>query len=233
MLSFDASTTAMLASLLPLFTALVTQRRSLKSGSRGQPVADPALDTVVDWPPQAVRVLSLPERQAYNVLRKAVPGHLVLAQVPLSRFISVPTGRSYSQWLHRAGRLTVDLVICDFSSRPIAVVEVRSGSETERSRQRHERVAEVLRSAGIAVHVWHESALPSVTEARQLFIPRNETEEAPQLDRYGRPVLPVADMQELLAAGDEVDYKQHEPVPSTFFDELDALPPQRGAAVPA
>jgi hypothetical protein len=231
MLSFDASTTAMLASLLPLLTALVTQRRSLKSGARAQPVADPALDTVVDWPPQAVRVLSLPERQAYNVLRKAVPSHLVLAQVPLSRFISVPTGRSYSQWLHRAGRLTVDLVICDFSSRPIAVVEVRSGSETERSRQRHERVAEVLKSAGIAVHVWRESALPTVTEARQLFIPK--ADEAPQLDRYGRPVLPVADMQELLAAGDEVDYKQHEPVPSTFFDELDTLPPQRGVAVPA
>lgn len=232
MLSFDASTTAMLASLLPLFTALVTQRRSLKSGGRAQPVADPELDTVADWPPQAVRVLSLPERQAYNILRKAVPSHLVLAQVPLSRFISVPTGRSYSQWLHRAGRLTVDLVICDYSSRPIAVVEVRSGSETERSRQRHERVAQVLRSAGITVHVWLESALPSVTDARQLFI-RKAEEEAPQLDRYGRPVLPVADMQELLAAGDEVDYKQHEPVPSTFFDELDALPPQRAAAVPA
>jgi hypothetical protein len=231
MLSFDASTTAMLAALLPLFTALVTQRRSLKSGGRAQPAPDPELDTVADWPPQAVRVLSLPERQAYNVLRKAVPSHLVLAQVPLSRFISVPTGRSYSQWLTRAGRLTVDLVICDFSSRPIAVVEVRSGSETERSRQRHERVAQVLKAAGIAVHVWNESTLPTVTEARQLFI-RKAEEDTPQLDRYGRPVLPVADMQELLAAGDEVDYKQHEPVPSTFFDDLDALPPQR-AAVPA
>lgn len=231
MLSFDASTAAMLASLVPLCTALVSQRRHAKPAGRAQTVADPDLDTVVDWPPQAVRVLSLPERQAYNVLRKAVPGHLVLAQVPLSRFISVPTGRSYGQWLHRVGRLTVDLVICDFSSRPIAVVEVRSDAETERSRQRHERVAQLLKTAGVEVHVWRESALPSVTEARQLFI--RKVEEAPQLDRYGRPVLPVADMQELLAAGDEVDYKQHEPVPSTFFDELDALPPQRGAPVPA
>ena len=67
------------------------------------------------------------------------------------------------------------------------------------------------------VHVWNESALPSVTEARKLFISKQAGEEA-LVDRNGRHMLPVPDIQELLSAGDEVDYHgQHEPVPSGFF----------------
>jgi len=41
-----------------------------------------SVDTVVGWPPEAARVLSVDERQAYDVLRRAFPRHLVLAQVP-------------------------------------------------------------------------------------------------------------------------------------------------------
>ena len=33
-------------------------------------------------------MLTLPERQAYDLMRKAMPRQLVLAQVPLARFIS-------------------------------------------------------------------------------------------------------------------------------------------------
>src|SRR5688572_4431722 len=99
---------ALLLSIALLLYVLWTQRRH-KAAPRT--VIDDALDTVQDWPPQVVRILSLPERQTYNLLRKAVPGHLVLAQVPLSRFISVPTRNPYSQWLSKVGRLTVDLVV--------------------------------------------------------------------------------------------------------------------------
>jgi hypothetical protein len=218
---------ALMLSIALLLYVLWTQRRQ---STAPRSVIDEALDTVQDWPPQVVRILSLPERQAYNVLRKAVPGHLVLAQVPLSRFISVPTRNPYSQWLSKVGRLTVDLVVCDFSSRVIAVVEVRSGEETARSRKRHQRVTQVLQAAGVTVHVWNESALPSITDARQLFIPGQAGDEA-LVDRSGRRMLPVPDIQELLSAGDDVDYNgQHEPVPSTFFDDLDGLPPARATA---
>jgi hypothetical protein len=217
---------ALLLAVALLLYVLWTQRRHR---SAPRTVIDDALDTVQDWPPQVVRILSLPERQTYNLLRKAVPGHLVLAQVPLSRFISVPTRNPYSQWLSKVGRLTVDLVVCDFSSRAIAVVEVRSGQETARSRKRHERVAQVLHAAGVPVHIWLESALPTVTEARQLFIPK--ASEEPLVDGKGRHMLPVPDIQELLSAGDDVDYNgQHEPVPSTFFDDLDGLPNTATAA---
>jgi cbb3-type cytochrome oxidase subunit 3 len=219
--------TALLLSLFLLLYVLWAQRRrGPKANARhARSQIDEALDTVQDFPPQVVRILSLPERQAYNILRKAVPGHLILAQVPLSRFISVPTRNPYGQWLQRVGRLTVDLAVCDFSSRVVAVVEVRTGDETSRSRKRHERVAQVLQAAGLQVHVWNADSLPTIPAARQLFIRQEEAEESTFVDTNGRRMIPVAEIQELLAAGDNADYGTQEPVPSTFFDDLDALPP--------
>jgi len=185
-------------------------------------VPDSSLDTVQAWPPQAVRVMTLGERQAFEILRRALPGHVVLAQVPLSRFISVPTRFSYSHWLQRAGRLGVDLLVCDFSSRAVAAVEVRTADESARSAKRHKRLVEILRAAEVTVHEWNEDALPTVAEARALFNTRAiRAEEELAVTRGGRALLPVAEIQEMLAEGDATDYGRLEPVPSGFFDDLE------------
>jgi Protein of unknown function (DUF2726) len=184
---------------------------------------DESLDTVQAWPPQAVRVMTLGERQAFEVLRRALPGHVVLAQVPLSRFISVPTRFPYAQWLQRAGRLGVDLLVCDFSSRAVAAIEVRTADESARSAKRHQRLIEVLRAAGVTVHEWNEDDLPSVAEARSLFMakaPESAAEEI-AVTPGGRALLPVAEIQEMLADGDATDYGQLEPVPSGFMEDDD------------
>lgn len=179
------------------------------------------LDTVQAWPPQAVRIMTAPERKAYEILRRALPQHMVLAQVPLSRFVSVPVRHSYAEWLDRVGRLSVDLVVCDFSSRIIAAIEIRGAEETPRARQRHERMSQVLRAAGLKVHVWPVLDLPSLGEVREMFGVTSEgtaSQPMPLVDKSGRTAIPVPEMQELLAAGDEFDY-HHDPVPSAFFDE--------------
>jgi Protein of unknown function (DUF2726) len=193
-----------------------------------RPVAPPlpqreeGLDTIQAWPPQAVRVMTLGERQAYEVLKRALPGHVILSQVPLSRFISVPTRNPYQMWLQRAGRLAVDLLVCDYSSRAVAAVEVRTADESKRSTRRHQRLVEVLRAAGVQVFEWDEDNLPEVVDARDLFIPKKETPEAPaRIDAVGRRLLPVPDIAEVLADGDATDYGQLEPVPSAFYDDLD------------
>ena len=181
-----------------------------------------SLDTVQAWPPQAVRVMTLGERQAYEVLKRALPGHLVLAQVPLSRFISVPTRNPYNLWLQRAGRLAVDLLVCDFSSRAIAAVEVRTADESARSAKRHQRLVEVLRAAGVAVYEWNEDDVPGVAEVRDLFggAAKTPRKEAPaEVDQTGRRLIPVAEIQEVLAQGDVTDYGQLEPVPSGFYED--------------
>ena len=127
------------------------------------------VDTLTGWPPESVRVLSITERQAYDLLRRAMPGFLVMAQVPLARFIRVPSRRSYSEWLQRVGSLSADLMLCDSGSRVLAVIDIRNEHESERSRRRHERMARVLRAARIPVYEWREGQLPTAAEARGAF----------------------------------------------------------------
>jgi hypothetical protein len=93
-----------------------------------------ALDTLADWEPIATRVLTTGEREAYHVLRKALPEHMILAQVPVARFIKVPTDNPYSEWLRRVGSLCADLVVCDMASQVVAVVEIRQPMSREKER---------------------------------------------------------------------------------------------------
>lgn len=222
--------TALVIAVVSLTAVLWLRRRTSASTAL---LADESLDTVQAWPPQAVRVMTLGERQAYEILRRALPGHVVLAQVPLSRFISVPTRFPYSQWLQRAGRLGVDLLVCDFSSRAVAAVEVRTSDESARSAKRHQRLVEVLRAAGVTVHEWNEDALPSVAQARESFLPKAvvaaDAATAAPVTAGGRTLLPVAEIQELLADGDTTDYGQLEPVPSGFFEDEDPRLARRAA----
>jgi len=224
----EPTTAAALGALMLLAMALWLRRRHAAASI---PDAGDALDTVQAWPPQAVRVMTLGERQAFEILRRALPGHVVLAQVPLSRFISVPTRFPYAQWLQRAGRLGVDLLVCDFSSRAVAAVEVRTADESARSAKRHQRLIEVLRAAGVKVHEWNEDDLPSVAAARDMFFPKAPAaaEHEVAVSRAGRPMIPVAEIQEMLAEGDTTDYGQLEPVPSGFFEDEDPRYARRAA----
>jgi len=207
------------AAVATLLTWVLMRRRM---PSAAVPQREEGLDTIQAWPPQAVRVMTLGERQAYEVLRRALPGHVILSQVPLSRFISVPTRNPYQLWLQRAGRLAVDLLVCDYSSRAVAAVEVRTADESKRSAKRHQRLVQVLRAAGVQVLEWDEDNLPDVIDARELFIPKSQAKEEPaKIDAGGRRLLPVPEIAEVLSTGDATDYGQLEPVPSTFYDELD------------
>lgn len=216
-----------------LLTWVWARRRSGQPGKRKSTKPsrpEESLDTVQSWTPQAVRVLTLPERQAYDLMRRAMPNRLVLAQVPLARFISVPTRHSYSDWLTRVGRLTVDLLVCDKSSRVVAVVDIRTGGQSERSTRRHDRMTQVLQAAGIRVLHWNAEALPSPTEVRALFREQGVEVEEDVIGPGGRRMLPVPEMVEVLTEGDALAQAtpQLEPVSSDYFDDLDALAP-RGA----
>ena len=131
------------------------------------------LDTLAGWPPEPTRIMRPSERIAFSTLRMALPGYLILAQVPISRFISVPKRNSHVEWMRRIGNQCVDFLICDVTSKVIAVVEVMPPSEqiTERLRARAERIERSLGAAGIKVHTWHEERLPSIESARLKIVP--------------------------------------------------------------
>jgi hypothetical protein len=112
----------------------------------------------------------------------------------------------------------------------LAVIDVRAAEETARSRRRHERLARVLRAAGVRVHVWREGQLPTPAEVRTALAHDLVRGSGPMqpvaTTSRPMPLIPVAETQELdamLAEGDMAAGRDgtHEPVPSAFFEELE------------
>lgn len=236
---FDLALPGAAVLLLTWLVLRLRQRQASPARKRGRHTTSTRqvaaeLDTVAGWPPQAARVLNRQERQALELLRGAVPGRMVLAQVPLSRFLRVPPEHSYAEWLQRVGTIGADLLVCDTDGRVRVVVDIRAAQESTRSRQRHERMARVLRAAGIHVCVWREGALPTALNARSEL-----AELLPLLDAQGgsgtsrpMPLIPVPEIEEVLANGDDERFAEFdarlEPVPSTFFQDLDPAPEPAG-----
>ncbi|CAN5783963.1 hypothetical protein BH11PSE8_BH11PSE8_33030 [soil metagenome] len=195
------------------------------------------IDTLAGWPPQATRILTASERLAYGLLLRALPGHLILAQVPLARFLKVPKRNSYAEWLRRLGNQSVDFVVCDMASQVLAVVDVQAPAaiSSERSRKRLNRMARSLKAAGIPLHVWTENALPSVEAVRETVLPKPVVKEplsnpmplaspSPEPARKVRDSGPSPfDESNRDSTQDEL-IEMREPPPSTWFDDLDSGP---------
>lgn len=221
-----------------------------KFGKRASP--EEHLDTIADWEPLSTRVLNGSQREAYHVLRKALPDHMILGQVPVARFIKVPTEHSYSEWLRRVGSLCADLVVCDMASQVVAVVEIRqtASHEKERTQKRQARMDRVLSAARIPVHVWLEGALPGPAVAREAILGaaiastgRSGYADVNVARRDAEAAAVVASMQSpsghmhgLMVDESPVDFnlndwsqeedsaeaQRKEPPPSTWFDDLDS-----------
>ena len=201
------------------------------------------LDTLSAWEPTPTRIMTAQERLAYGVLARALPEYIILAQVPLSRFLKVPTRNSYTEWLSRVGQLCADLVVCDSSSTVVAVVDVRvpPHQASDRNRKRHDRMKRVLRAAGIPLHIWIENALPTPEAARTAILPQPDEQvrdsarapaTTPAMAAGKVRAVPTLDDETAGITPDEV-IELGEPPPSTWFDNLESRPaPLRQAPNP-
>ncbi len=198
---------AVLAAVLAAWVMLRGRGRAVARPADAPRGARDALDTLAAWQPQATRILTSQELQAMAVLMRALPGHMILAQVPLARFLKVPTRHSYSEWLHRVGQLCADLVVCDEASQVVAVVDVRPPDDqsSPRALKRLARIRRVLQGAGIPLHVWTEHALPTPAQARAAILPHDAA---------------LAATAEPGAAAEPEALR--EPPPSTWFDNLES-----------
>jgi hypothetical protein len=203
------------------------------------------IDTVIGWPPQATRVLSTQERVAFGTLVRALPEYMVLAQVPLSRFINVPKRNSYADWLRRIGYQCVDFLICDMAAQVVAVIELQPVQQSERARKRLTRIKRTLQAAQLPLHVWRENSLPSAEAAREVLLTRPAAAALPTA-ASGKAAAAAAAASLTAAAAAEPaptvaaahspfedtdrDSTQDEfiellePPPSTWFDDLDSDP---------
>lgn len=199
---------------------------------RGKSRALDGADTLMHWHPQATRIMTTPERKAYAALRAGLPDHIILAQVPLARFLKVPTRHSYAEWLRRVGVLCADLVVCDSNSQVIAVVDIRvpESQENDRTKERHSRMDRVLKAAEIELHIWREDALPNSIGARNAILkssadaPATAAATATSGQPSSGPLgpTPVPSRQAATVAAGDDGFEQRDPPSSTWFDEFDS-----------
>ena len=227
----------LLALLAVVVVALVAVAALRRRSAPSRPAEERRLDTVVAWPPAATRILTSAERQAYSTLERALPGYMILAQVPLARFLKVPTRNSYTEWLRRMGTQCADLVVCDMASEVLAVINVQppAGAESERARKRLNRMARVLKAAGIPMHVWTDNALPSVEAAREMVMPKPAgapatAAQSAVADTRIRPSRATPFDEPSRDESQDERIEVREPPPSTWFDDLSSGPaPLTGA----
>jgi len=216
MIAVDSSSALALAAALLLMLPLLVARRR-----RGVTHRNRSADTTTPkFSPQAVRVLTVAERQAHTLLRQAMPGYLVLAQVPVSRFLRVDS--RHTQWVQLVNGMSADLLLCDSGSRVMVVVDLQAAHPSENSRRRHEKMARLLKAAGIKVVSWPDHALPDVQTIRAQLVPlltSGSSRRSAATPSKPMPLIPVA---EILAEGDaDLGDASMEPVASALFDEFE------------
>lgn len=157
--------------LLALVAWRMRRRPRARPGlGRSAPAARPEGQALLArYAPSAVRVLTASEREALDLVREALPDHLVMAQVPLVRYLRVQDKQAEDDWLRGLSMLSADILVCDGTSRPLLAIDVLPPHPGTRSRERHERMRELLEGVGIGMLVWHEGRLPPAANLRLLL----------------------------------------------------------------
>jgi hypothetical protein len=113
------------------------------------------------WPFHAKRPLTQPEQVLYHRLVAALPEHIVLAQVQVSRVLGVKKGFNVHEWNNRINRLSYDFVVCTKDSTVVAAIELDDKSHEAAARAVADRRKEKATSdAGVRLIRWHVRALP-------------------------------------------------------------------------
>lgn len=120
-----------------------------------------------DFPFVAVSPLSEPELVLFDRLKTALPDHMILAQVQLSRVIRVRPGRS-ERWLNRINRMSLDFLVCRGDSSVLAAIELDDGSHARPDRQVADaKKNKALAAAGLHLFRWRVRDIPGVDEIRK------------------------------------------------------------------
>jgi hypothetical protein len=123
------------------------------------------------WPFYLKRLLTQPEQVLYHRLVKALPNHIVLAQVQVSRVLGVKKGSRFHEWTNRINRLSYDFVICDKAAAVIAAIELDDKSHESGSRRATDaKKCKATFDAGLKLVRWQVKSLPDeATIQREIF----------------------------------------------------------------
>ena len=101
----------------------------------------------------------------YNQLRTTFPDYVILAQVALSRVVTVKRGYPVREWNNRINRMSLDFVVCRKDSSVVAAIEIDDRSHFRADAQtRDAKKDAVLQAAGIPLFRWQARRLPDKAE---------------------------------------------------------------------
>lgn len=124
------------------------------------------------WPFYPRKPLTNPEQILYFRLLNALPDHIILAQVQLSRFLGVKKGNNFQSWLNRINRLSADYVICSKDASVVAVIELDDTSHNNSKRQETDRKKDkAIRDAGLKIIRWNVKSIPNEDEIKNSVAP--------------------------------------------------------------
>jgi len=146
------------------------------------------------WPFYAKRPLSQAEQVLYNRLVQALPDHMVLAQVQVSRVLGVKKGFSFHEWSNRINRLSYDFVVCSRDSTVVAAIELDDKSHDAPSRiATDQKKNRATTSAGVRLIRWNVRALPDVATIRQTLSDNHLTAATSAHVGFNLPSLSAVD----------------------------------------
>jgi len=147
-----------------LFTVIIAAFLLITRAKSNKGIADGV------WPFYPRKPLSAPEQVLYFRLCKALPDHMILAQVGLSHILGVKKGNNFQAWYNRINRMSADFVVCSKDSRVLAVIELDDSShEKERRKVADAKKNKALDSAGIRILRWNVKAMPDEVEIKSAF----------------------------------------------------------------
>ncbi len=145
------------------------------------------------WPFYVKKPLTQPEQVLYHRLVKALPDHIIFAQVQVSRILGVKQGSKFHEWNNRINRLSYDFVVCMKDSTVVAAIELDDKSHEKASRQETDSKKNKASSdAGLRLVRWHVRSLPDDQAIRREFsLPQSIDTLPKKTDPTTKPKSPM------------------------------------------
>ena len=145
--------------LIAVVVVAILKQRGLLGGATGP------------WPYYARKPLSQPEQVLYFRLVRALPDHIVLAQVQVSRVLGVKKGQNFHSWNNRINRLSYDFVVCAKDSTVVVAIELDDKThEGARRAETDAKKTKATQDAGLRMIRWNVKSLPDEATIKQALL---------------------------------------------------------------
>ncbi|MFZ4529766.1 MAG: DUF2726 domain-containing protein [Undibacterium curvum] len=144
-----------------------------------------------NWPYCLRRPLGAAEQILFHRLTAALPEHIVLSQVQMSRILGVKKGANLLEWHQRINQLSFDYVICNKDFSVLAVIELNDGNGNPHRHETDYQKTKACKDAGLRLIHWHVKLLPDEAAIRAAFSEPVITRSAhpEQIDREFKQIV--------------------------------------------